>query len=195
MLHDLWGNRNDRNRRESWLEKQLCQDCARQKGIEQSKSAAAEAEARSGKTWILPELTGSTRQITWANDLRMQVVGALDKLLGEIFDGLQYLGAHPMIQGELDRLTRAEFWINCRHAHGLERALLLAAVSRALDADPTVPIEYDRATLIVWCKGLPIPYTRLIADGAFDMAAELVGEGKFQDFRDRCKLAAKRVPS
>lgn len=77
VFHNLFGKFEDREKRAEWLEDQLCPDCwkkQRQEKIdaENSKFAAANAEAG------LPPLTGTPKQIAWAETIRADMVNKMD---------------------------------------------------------------------------------------------------------------------
>ena len=66
---NLYGHHKDRERTIEWLETQECPECKRQRENEES-AAKAKAAGR-------PELTGSEKQIAWANTIREQTVEAI----------------------------------------------------------------------------------------------------------------------
>lgn len=63
---NLYGHHKDRERTIEWLENQECPECKRQRENEES-AAKAKAAGR-------PELTGSEKQIAWANTIREQTI-------------------------------------------------------------------------------------------------------------------------
>lgn len=73
---------------------------------------------------ILPELTGTPKQIKWANDLREATLGIE---LGDL---------DPAVRDETARLlatrTSARWWIETRNIHGWEWAHLLGVAAPAL---------------------------------------------------------------
>lgn len=69
--YHLYGSGKERASREQWLASQDCPECQREK--ENRRSAAAAKEA--GR----PELTGSEKQVAWANTIREKAVYELRK--------------------------------------------------------------------------------------------------------------------
>lgn len=66
---NLYGPHKDRERTIEWLETQECPECKRRRENEES-AAKAKAAGR-------PELTGSEKQIAWANTIREQTAEAI----------------------------------------------------------------------------------------------------------------------
>ena len=67
--YHLYGSGKERASREQWLASQDCPDCKRER--ENQRSAAAAKEA--GR----PELTGSEKQVAWANTIREKAIDAI----------------------------------------------------------------------------------------------------------------------
>lgn len=62
---ELFGRSADRKRRAEWMASDICPDCAAKNRKEKAEQLAAEAEADG-----LPKLTGTEKQIVWAEQLR-----------------------------------------------------------------------------------------------------------------------------
>ncbi len=75
---ELFGRSADRERRAAWLASDICPDCAAQKRREKAMQLAADAEADG-----LPKLTGSEKQVIWAEQLRADFFAAADKRRAE----------------------------------------------------------------------------------------------------------------
>ena len=86
---NLYGKTSDRNRTIEWLESQPCPDCKRE---EENAEAAKKAEA-AGR----PTLTGSEKQIAWANTLREEVISEISAERGT--------AAERKLRGVLDLVT------------------------------------------------------------------------------------------
>jgi len=74
--HVLFGPHKDRDRKLVWLADRPCTDCWREsnrKKREEANEAAAAAAGEAG----LPALTGSPKQVAWANSLRWRVMKPL----------------------------------------------------------------------------------------------------------------------
>jgi len=77
--HSLFGPYKDRDRKEEWLKSRLCSECWRaeqEKQRERQNQEAAKANAEAG----LPTLTGSPKQVTWAETIRAAKLADLPSL-------------------------------------------------------------------------------------------------------------------
>lgn len=72
---ELFGRSADRERKAAWLASDVCPDCAAKARAEKAAQIAAEAEADG-----LPKLTGSEKQIVWAEQLRQQFFASADRI-------------------------------------------------------------------------------------------------------------------
>ena len=129
----LFGKMEDRYRRIEWLETQECEECKRAKA---NAAAAAAKDARG-----LADLTGSEKQIAWANTIREGAYKALDLLapfasedkLMVLMDGFenkmddkvkaQWIASvekvKPLFDGwkaKMDAHTDAKWWIDNRYS-------------------------------------------------------------------------------
>ena len=87
--YNLFGKTDDRNRKIEWLESQPCPDCKREEeNAESAKKAAAENR---------PVLTGSEKQVAWANTLREEVISEIGAERGT--------AAERKLRGVLDLVT------------------------------------------------------------------------------------------
>lgn len=87
--YNLFGKTDDRNRKIEWLESQPCPDCKRE---EQNAEAAKKAAAENR-----PVLTGSEKQVAWANTLREEVISEISAKRGT--------AAERKLRGVLDLVT------------------------------------------------------------------------------------------
>ena len=71
---ELFGRTADRKRRAEWMASDICPDCAAKNRREKAKQLAAEADADG-----LPKLTGTEKQIVWAEQLRADFFEKADK--------------------------------------------------------------------------------------------------------------------
>ena len=102
----LFGKMEDRYRRIEWLETQECEECKRAKA---NAAAAAAKDARG-----LADLTGSEKQIAWANTIRESAYKALDCLTPFINNDK----VKALIDGwrsKMDAQTTAKWWIDNRY--------------------------------------------------------------------------------
>jgi hypothetical protein len=113
-VHNLTGPGRQRDSREVWLAGQPCRDC-----LNAAETAVA-AQANAG----LPALTGTDKQIAWAETLRAKALAELDAVLDKLAKGEQppptpetaYIleGLHAAVAA-LKAQTQARVWIDNRH--------------------------------------------------------------------------------
>jgi hypothetical protein len=66
-----------------------------------------------GMTTEMPPLTGTPKQIAWANDIRNSLEAVLDAELARFADDIA-AGFREILHGVAARQTKADWWINCR---------------------------------------------------------------------------------
>lgn len=101
----LFGKFEDRERRIKWLETQTCLECQ----FEAENAHAAEAKEQRG----LADLTGSEKQVSWANSIREAAYECLDALYEYATDN----NGKQMLDGwrqKMDAQTTAKWWIDNR---------------------------------------------------------------------------------
>lgn len=101
----LFGKHEERERRIAYLESIECDDCRRAKA---NAAALAAKEARG-----LLDLSGTPKQIAWANTIRERAYRALDCLAP--FSSYPY--AKALVDGwkaKMDAMTEAKWWIDSR---------------------------------------------------------------------------------
>lgn len=83
--YQLYGPNRERERKIAWLAEQDCPECAKRAREEQHKAEAEEA-AKVTEGMDLPELTGTPKQVAWANTIRGQFIALLQKEEGVRMD-------------------------------------------------------------------------------------------------------------
>lgn len=185
-------NRRDADRVAAWKEKneEVCSDCWK-KRQDAEHSAAASINAGAG----LPELTGSEKQVLWAEGIRAQKIATLDVLLA----GQSAPAGYYWEQWEVDELladprcltaaeairtaTNAVWWIDNRN----ERIIrLLAAQIAAMDmpAPPEISEFIAGAEIAATAEATLLPESPLTATVAEIRATVDVVEIKFPEKRD-----------
>lgn len=113
----VFGKRAERERKIAWLEAQVCAECR-----------AAEA-AEASKATGMAALTGSPKQVAWAEDLRSETMGAIaaTKTRTESESALKdrvikYIGG----------ITSAAWWIDNRFFVG--KGMILRAIEHAAES-------------------------------------------------------------
>lgn len=115
-------NSRDARDFEKWAAEHLdeCPEC-RQKRIEREREEAALEAAEAAKANGWPELTGSEKQVSWANRIRDERINELIKKNAEV-KGKKHDRISAAIQILLNN-TRASWWIDNRDEHGIMSAL------------------------------------------------------------------------
>lgn len=104
----LFGKETDRQRKISWYEKHgLCPECHR-KQQEEAKKAVAEKAAAEASKFGLPELTGTPKQIAWADEIRLQIVKSINDCNNRLLDVADEAKAfgRPDVQPDIDNAIR-----------------------------------------------------------------------------------------
>lgn len=102
---DLVGKTTERERRLAWLATQPCMDCKR---AAEAAKAQATAEAAG-----LPALTGSDKQIAWAETIRAKALAAIDEITakcGESAKVPEALAIVDWVRGQ----SESRWWIDHR---------------------------------------------------------------------------------
>ena len=111
----VFGKRADRERKIAWLEAQVCAECRAAEATEASKAAGMTA------------LTGSAKQIAWAEDLRIETMDAIAALKTRTDDEA---ARKDRVIAYLGGITSAGWWIDNRFYAGakmIRRAIKHAA--------------------------------------------------------------------
>ena len=132
--HQLYGKVTDRQRRISRMEEDACADC-RRRSHEVDNAAAADSNEHDG----LLSLSGSEKQVAWAESIRQgKIVEAADLLAGILDMGRKQVAAGKVSQADYDvaaadynsrfvqlrNVRAASWWIDHRSDDG--KALLRA---------------------------------------------------------------------
>lgn len=122
--HDLFGRRDQRDRKQQWLSEQECWDCV---CAEQNARACARA-AEAG----LPAIFGSgDKQIDWAVSIRDEVLADFDRRFGDT-DTVRERALAILL-----RETRARRWIDLRPATANFALMGLCAPGEYRDLTPS----------------------------------------------------------
>lgn len=123
--HQLQGKVNSRERKAEWLKSQPCTACrkaAEAADRAEANAKAAEANAAAG----LPELTGSPKQIAWAETIRAQQIADADSTISTMEGNMskapegqaeiaeKLLDAAKAIYQEIKGQAEASWWIDRR---------------------------------------------------------------------------------
>lgn len=128
--HQIYGTdtRGQRQSRADWLATQPCPDCARADRAVTREAINAEATDHAADAgW--PDLTGTPKQVAWANTLRRDALDALpDQIPGRLTDDQRQRVA-AIVQAAGLRQTHAAWWIDNRDH--ITRALAQQATTAA----------------------------------------------------------------
>lgn len=128
-------NRKEADRLAAWHQAQehLCSDCE----FEAHKQAAAEA-ATANRAEGLPELTGSEKQIVWAEQLRAGIVLSLEAEVEKVEPTEPNYGLLLQAHSRILSYQRASWWIDNRM---MSPRAMLAEAGRKLMANPPPSIN------------------------------------------------------
>jgi len=115
QAHHLTGFESQQERKAKWLKTTTCRDCfIAEKRAEEVAAAALSSAAVSHL--VLPPLTGTDRQISWASTIR-------NKRLAALTNSNSDADCNACL-----RVTDAKWWIDCRDLGDVD---LMAAANRA----------------------------------------------------------------
>ncbi|MDD1449928.1 hypothetical protein NHF48_001565 [Sphingomonas sp. H160509] len=115
QAHHLTGYDSQQERKAKWLKTTTCRDCfVAEKRAEEVAAAALSSAAVSHL--VLPPLTGTDRQISWASTVR-------NKWLAALTNSNSDADCNACLQ-----ITDAKWWIDCRDIGDVD---LVAAANRA----------------------------------------------------------------
>lgn len=115
QAHHLTGFESQQERKAKWLKTTICSDCfVAEKKAEEVAAAALSSAAVSHL--VLPPLTGTDRQISWASTIR-------NKRLAALTNSNSDADCNACL-----RMTDAKWWIDCRDVGDVD---LIAAANRA----------------------------------------------------------------
>ena len=113
----VYGKRVDREKKIAWLESQPCAECRAAESAEASKAAG------------MAVLTGSPRQIAWAEDLRCESINAVQKM--EARTETEEVHKDRLIK-YLGSIASAEWWIENQGCAG-SRMIIGCAIKHAAE--------------------------------------------------------------
>ena len=129
QTHQLYGPNKDRQRKIEWLQTTVCTDCYRAQQDQQRQAQSTQAaETAVAQGW--PTLTGTEKQVAWAQTIRAEVLSHLPALRQrlEAFTEAQRTETETCITALIAR-TDAGWWIEHRTAYaGLGLTGLIEAV-------------------------------------------------------------------
>lgn len=111
--HNIVGTNvhGEREKKAEWLSTRLCYECYKKQQAEAADKATADA--------ALPELTGSEKQVSWANDIRGKaapVIAAMqEKIKANAEKSPKQTAAMQLVLDELRAQTSAKWWIDNRN--------------------------------------------------------------------------------
>jgi hypothetical protein len=120
VTHQLYGKHTDRDSKLEWLKTQPCWECEKK----------ARAEAAAAKNAGMPELTGSEKQIAWAEQIRAKQIDQLnqatakmntrDQVLTDAPDKIELYDLTVKVIDDIKNETSAKWWIENRDCSGIE---------------------------------------------------------------------------
>lgn len=119
VVHQIYGPHKGRDSKVEWLSSRPCTDCWRKEQDEQRAAASAKA-AEANQAKGLPALTGSAKQIAWAESIRASAIAKLGDLPALALDRLSEQAAGELrdalilLQSEITDQAEAKWWIDNR---------------------------------------------------------------------------------
>lgn len=98
--HQIFGSnsKGQRDNKREWLAGQVCTECY--KAEQAAKHAESNAQsAAANKAANLPELSGSVKQVAWAESIRAEKVAALDAILNPELAAGEWAEMYAKCQG------------------------------------------------------------------------------------------------
>lgn len=112
-LHDLFGKGAERERKLAWLATVDCPDCYRA-AKEAEKTAKNEAAAKENKEAGLPELTGTPKQVAWAETIRGEKIKSVKAVLAKLDKSNALYAIVDGLVSEVINNPSAKYWIDNR---------------------------------------------------------------------------------
>lgn len=123
---NIVGPTKDRERKAEWHFSGLCPECYKKKQEEERKSANKEAAEKSAEM-ELPELSGTEKQVAWANTLRIKAIDSINARCAKMEAALKEKGlstipgekigmkeVYDSVQHFIKSHTDARYWIDTR---------------------------------------------------------------------------------
>lgn len=125
VIHNIVGPTRDRDRKAEWIGSRPCEDCWRAEQDRQRQEANA-AAAESNQAAGLPTLTGSPKQIAWAETIRARALAAIDARFAAARAKGNDVSVAERKTAILVTMTASDWWIEHRNDAQPER--ILAAI-------------------------------------------------------------------
>jgi hypothetical protein len=191
----LFGKTKDRDWRLENVEPQkLCSECYAKQLAEQREKENAEA-AEAAKEMNLPELTGSEKQIAWAETIRQKMLVSIDEF---IFKSVKAeMRNDPQLQAAVQCIrnkAESRWWIDHRYINMPYefRQLLEEAAKEAKEERMQAPAEVIADAKIEATIRPESPVTETVAEiRALENSIEIVFPEKRDDFRQLVKQELK----
>ncbi len=117
--HNLFGPYEGRRRRIEELAGNPCPECEQAKRTK-ANAAANEAAAKAASEAGLPELTGSEKQVAWAETIRMKVIAQAEEAIARTATTPERKAQVAPLLAKLTAQTNAGWWIDRRSKSGIE---------------------------------------------------------------------------
>lgn len=135
VTHNLTGKGSYRDWKKSQLESEICSDCWKA-------NAAEAAAAKTAEVGLVP-LSGTEKQVAWANSIRLEKLAEIDKTVAEIKavpasateKGQRNMGKLDGVVGAIRSKESASWWIDARYESG--RSILSATATK-------LKVEFER---------------------------------------------------
>ena len=101
---NLYGKREERDKRLENENKKICFECQKQKMTEEAKKKTEERE--------LPDLSGTEKQTNWALQIRMKFIEEFEEAVEKTEKNQK---AYDLLEWILENKTTSVFWINRRY--------------------------------------------------------------------------------
>jgi hypothetical protein len=130
QTHTLFGPHKEQDRKLDWLATTLCTDCWRAEQDRQKQEASA-AAAEANQSAGLPALSGSPKQIAWAESIRRPVCACLQSLdltsKGDLPAevNLEIADAQVLLVDEIVQQASAKWWIDNRDRFYVGKSVLI----------------------------------------------------------------------
>lgn len=167
---DIGGPQKDRQRKADWYFSGMCPECAQKKKVEEREKENQAAAERSAEM-DLPELSGTEKQIAWANTIRIRQIENFNKRISRVATKLKEKGLEIIpetnigIKEVIDAVeyyiranTDARYWIDHRDDITLNEVLKQynKHMDEVVNADAVKEIR-DEESALTACSGTENP--------------------------------------
>jgi hypothetical protein len=173
----------------------LCYECYQRELAEKREKDNVEA-AEAAKDMKLPVLTGSEKQITWAETLRQQLISRIEQEIYVERDKTISMEAIEALESIKNTRTEARWWIDHRHLNGsgwsYEIETLLSKEYEVISNKRLVPAEVVADAKVEATVRPEKPVTETVAEiRTLDNGIQIVFPEKREDFREIVKKQLK----